>query len=444
MLASILAILSVRFFFLAPQYTFDPGLMGNEALRRFLLYGESIFLIWLLGSAQRRAQERSRRSEGYLADAQALSRTGSVGFTAPDKNMFWSTETYRILGLDLRTTPSMKKMLERIHPEDRAMACRAFYCVTEPSEAIEFEHRIVTEGGSTKHLRICGKAEQQVEGAVRVSAAMMDVTETRRISASLRKAQSELAHVARLNTMGELVASITHEINQPLGAMKLSANTGLRWLNRDTPELEKVGASLKRVSENATRAEALISKLRNMAKKGEFEAVPISLNQIVSDVIELLHGEANERGITCVADLDTDLPLVKGDEVQLQQIAVNLVMNSFDAMAASLTHPRQIVVRSRNRADSVALEVADTGPGIRPDMQDRLFDAFFTTKSHGMGMGLSICRSIVEAHDGTIEAFNNELGGATFRIALPVRSTETLEPSATSRPTTFNAEARIG
>lgn len=235
----------------------------------------------------------------------------------------------------------------------------------------------------------------------------------------LRKAQAELAHVTRLTTMGELVASITHEVNQPLGAMKLNAQTGLRWLDRETPELERVGASLHRVVDNAKRAEALISKLRNMARKSEFEVAPIDLNMIASDVIDLLRGEANERGIRCFTDLEPELATVRGDEIQLQQIVVNLMINSFDAMAATPDEHREITIRSRNLVDSVALEVTDLGPGIRPELQDRLFDAFFTTKSHGMGMGLSICRSIAEAHDGKIEAFNNENRGATFRIALP-------------------------
>lgn len=419
LLASILALLSVRFFFLDPQYSFDPRLMGNEALRRFLLYTESILLLWLLGSAQRRAQERLKRSEGFLTDAQSLSRTGSVSFAPPQPELFLSAEAYRIFGLEIGAIPTVKEMLDRVHPEDLNRAKRAFYCLTEPRQSIELEHRITTGCGVIKHLRIFGKAELQREGGVRVSAAVMDVTEGRRMIDKLRKAQAELAHVTRLTTMGELVASITHEVNQPLGAMKLNAQTGLRWLDRETPELERVGASLHRVVDNAKRAEALISKLRNMARKSEFEVAPIDLNMIASDVIDLLRGEANERGIRCFTDLEPELATVRGDEIQLQQIVVNLMINSFDAMAATPDEHREITIRSRNLVDSVALEVTDLGPGIRPELQDRLFDAFFTTKSHGMGMGLSICRSIAEAHDGKIEAFNNEDRGATFRIALP-------------------------
>ncbi|TCL71081.1 ATP-binding protein [Rhizobium sp. BK251] len=422
LLAAVLAIFCIRFFFLEPRHTIDPRLLADEGLRRFLLYSESILLLWLLGSAQRRAQEKLKRSERFLTDAQMLSRTGSVSFVAPEGDVFWSAETCRIFGFGSETSPTVQRMLDRIHPDDIAKARRVFYAPSEPSDAIELEHRIITPSGCTKHLRIYGTAVRHHDGRIRVLAAMMDVSESKRMSESLRKAQAELAHTARLTTMGELVASISHEVNQPLSAMKLSAQAGLRWLDRESPDLERVGASLNRVVENARRAEDLISKLRNMARKGEVAATPLDLNKIAGDVVELLHGEAAERGIACLTDLEPNLPAVKGDEVQLQQVVVNFMMNAFDAMAAVTGEDRQITIRSRRRAASVELEVTDGGPGIEAGMQDRLFDAFFTTKSHGMGMGLSICRSIVEAHDGKIEAFNNEYRGATFRISLPQMS----------------------
>ncbi|TCL75506.1 PAS domain-containing sensor histidine kinase [Rhizobium sp. BK251] len=418
LLAAILAIFSVRFFFLMPSQTIDPRLLDDEALRRFLLYVEVILLLWLLASAQRRGQEKLKRSEAYLADAQALSRTGSVSFIVPEGEVFWSAEIYRIFGFGSQVSPAVQSMLDRVHADDMIRARRGFYYLAEPREAIELEHRIVTPDGCTKHLRIYGKAVRQRDGRIRVSAAMMDVSESKRMSESLLKAQAELAHVTRLTTMGELVASISHEVNQPLGAMKLSAQAGLRWLDRESPDLERVGASLNRVVDNANRAEDLILKLRNMAKKHEIEAVPLNLNRIATDVIELLRGEANERDVTCVVDPEPDLKLVDGDEIQLQQILVNFVMNGFDAMAGA--EHREITIRSRNGADSVVLDVTDSGPGIPENLKDRLFDAFFTTKAHGMGMGLSICRSIVEAHGGTIDAFNNEDRGATFRISLPL------------------------
>ncbi|MGL4968132.1 MAG: ATP-binding protein [Inquilinus sp.] len=419
LLAAILAIASIRFFAIEPLHSFDLFMMPDEDSRRFLLYTESILLLWLLGAALRRGQSRLARSEAYLADAQALSRTGSISFIVPDAEIFWSAEAYRVFGFDKVVAPSVRLMLDRIHPEDVRTVRRKFYGLTEPVQRIELEHRIVMPDASVKYLNILGEAEREKDGRLRISAAVMDITEARHTAELLRRSQAELAHVTRLTTMGELAASIAHEINQPLGAMKLSAQTGLRWLERQPPELERVEMSLKRIVDSAVRAEALIAKIRGMAKKAEAETAPVDLNRLVDDVVELLKGEAHERGIACLVDLAPTLAEVEGDPIQLQQILVNFLMNGFDAMAATPREEREIVIRSRHGEAGVILEVRDAGPGIQRGSEGRLFDAFFTTKAHGMGMGLSICRSIAAAHSGTIEAFNNDDRGATFRLTLP-------------------------
>lgn len=419
LLAAILAIASIRFFFLQPLHSLDPFTLPDENVRRLLLYTESILLLWLLGSALRRGQSRLERSEAFLADAQALSRTGSISFVVPDADVFWSAEAYRLFGFGKEVSPSVRLMLDRIHPGDASTARGRFYGLTEPVERIELEHRIVMPDASVKHLNVLGKAEREKDGRLRISAAIMDITEARRTAGLLRKSQAELAHVTRLTTMGELVASIAHEINQPLGAVKLNAQTGLRWLDREPPELERVEMSLRRIVDNAARAEGLISRIRGMAKKEEAAVAPVDLNRLVGDVVELLRGEAHERGVACLVDLAPDLGEVQGDSIQLQQILVNFLMNGFDAMAATPKEEREIAIRSRNGENGVILEVRDAGPGIQRGSEGRLFDAFFTTKTHGMGMGLSICRSIAEAHSGRIEAFNNEDRGATFRLTLP-------------------------
>ncbi|TSD86129.1 DUF4118 domain-containing protein [Mycobacterium sp. KBS0706] len=419
LLAAILAIASIRFFFLQPLHSLDPFALPDENVRRLLLYTESILLLWLLGSALRRGQSRLERSEAYLADAQALSRTGSISFVAPDAEIFWSAETYRVFGFGEEVSPSVRRMLDRIHPEDVNTARSGFYGLAEPVQRIELEHRIVMQDASVKHLNILGKAEREKDGRLRISAAVMDITEARRTAELLRKSRAELAHVTRLTTMGELVASIAHEINQPLGAMKLHAQSGLRWLDRKPPELERAEMSLNRVIDNAVRAEGLIAKIRAMAKKQEVESVPVDLNHLVGDVMELLKGEAHERGVACQIDLEPSLGEVRGDPIQLQQIVVNFLMNGFDAMAATPREEREITIRSRNRGNEVIFDVRDAGPGIQRGAEGLLFDAFFTTKAHGMGMGLSICRSIAESHQGRIEAFNNDDRGATFRLTLP-------------------------
>lgn len=420
--ASVFTIFSIRFFLLEPLYSIDPFALPDEELRIFLLFSEAILLLWLLGSAQRRAQEKLRASEAYLTDAQALSQTGSVSFIVPDAEVFWSAQAYRVLGYSNDTSPSVQRMIARVHPGDIALAQSRFFQLTEPAKRIDFEHRIVMPDGTLKQLAVLGKAELERGGKIRVSAAVMDVTEAKRISGSLRKSQAELAHVTRLTAMGELVASISHEINQPLAAIKLNAETGVRWLDREPPQLDNVRLSLSRIIDNAARAGALISNLRNMTKKAEVQTRPLDLNHVVADVVQILQREAQDRNIRCTIDLESNLKLVKADEVQLQQILVNFLMNGFDAMATTPESERQISIRSRNCEDSVAVEVQDAGLGIAEGVAGRLFDAFFTTKLHGMGIGLSICRTIAEAHGGKVEAFNNEDRGATFRIVLPQAS----------------------
>lgn len=419
LVASVFTIFSIRFFLLEPLYTIDPFALPDEELRVFLLFSEAILLLWLLGSAQRRAQEKLRASEAYLTDAQALSQTGSVSFIVPDAEVFWSAQAYRVLGYSNDISPSVQRMIARVHPGDIALAQSRFFQLKEPARRIDFEHRIVMPDGTLKQLAVLGKAELERDGKIRVSAAVMDVTEAKLTSASLRKSQAELAHVTRLTAMGELVASISHEINQPLAAIKLSAETGARWLDREPPQLDNVRLSLSRVIDNAARAGALISNLRNMTKKTEVQTRPLDLNHVVADVVQILQREAQDRNIRCMIDLESNLKLVEADEVQLQQILVNFLMNGFDAMTTTPESERQISIRSRNCEDSVAVEVQDAGHGITEGVAGRLFDAFFTTKLHGMGIGLSICRTIAEAHGGKVEAFNNEDRGATFRIVLP-------------------------
>ncbi len=253
-------------------------------------------------------------------------------------------------------------MLDRIHPEDVNTARSRFYGLAEPVQRIELEHRIVMQDASVKHLNILGKAEREKDGRLRISAAVMDITDARRTAELLRKSQAELAHVTRLTTMGELVASIAHEINQPLGAMKLHAQSGLRWLDREPPELERAEMSLNRVIDNAVRAEGLIAKIRGMAKKQEAESVPIDLNHLVGDVMEFLKGEAHERGVACQIDLEPSLGEVRGDPIQLQQILVNFLMNGFDAMAATPREEREITIRSRNRGKRGNLRRAGRRP----------------------------------------------------------------------------------
>lgn len=253
-----------------------------------------------------------------------------------------------------------------------------------------------------------------------------DITEHKRAEDQLHQARSQLSHVNRVATLGELTASIAHEVNQPLAAVVTNGEACLRWLSRDVPELSEVQLSVERMITNGRRASDVVARLRALARKDASERVEIDLNGIVDDVLPLVEREIFRHRIKLVTDLASPVPHVLGDRVQLQQVVINLVMNAIQAMSTTRGGPRTLTVVTDTGLDDagskiVSLEVRDTGPGIAADAADRLFTAFYTTKTDGMGMGLSICRSIVEAHGGRICASPNPDGGAVFALALPLQ-----------------------
>lgn len=256
-----------------------------------------------------------------------------------------------------------------------------------------------------------------------------DVTVRRDMEQGLDQARSELAHVGRLATLGELTASIAHEVNQPLAAIVTNGEAGLRWLNREVPNLPQVRTSLEYMIRNGQRASDVVRRLRALSRKVDPSYGPVSVAEVVADVAMLIDRELLAHRVALSVEVAPDLPPVRGDRVQLQQVVMNLMLNGIQAMGAVVDRPRRLTVelrRSRDsgEADSVAFSVSDTGNGIDPADLPRLFDAFFTTRQEGMGMGLSICRSIVEAHGGRLSASNRDgpgasVAGASFHVSLP-------------------------
>jgi two-component system, LuxR family, sensor kinase FixL len=251
-----------------------------------------------------------------------------------------------------------------------------------------------------------------------------DITERNKAQSALRRAEAELAHVNRVMTLGELTASIAHEINQPLAGIVANGAACLRWLDRKPPELGEAREAVESVISDGMRASDVIQRIRALSRKTDLQTMQLDINDVIDDVVRLVGRVALDHHVLLRLELAPTLPPVLGDRVQLQQVIINLVMNGMEAMAGVADRARGLTIRSRHEDGQVLIEVQDAGVGIEPENVDILFNAFFTTKPDGMGMGLSICRSIIEAHGGRIRASRNAGAGATFRFTLPaVRKT---------------------
>jgi C4-dicarboxylate-specific signal transduction histidine kinase len=243
----------------------------------------------------------------------------------------------------------------------------------------------------------------------------------------LLDAQMELAHVNRVSTMGQLATSIAHEVNQPLAAVIANAEACLRWLDRGNPNLSAARRSVEWIIDDGTRASEVIRRVRTLANKTSNEKVPLKVNDVIGETITLVQRELSSHRVALRTELAPALPAILGDRIQLQQVVINLVMNGLEAMQSVTDRPRELVIRSdQDGAQLVLVTVTDSGAGISAENADRLFNAFFTTKSSGMGMGLSICRSIIEAHGGRMSAVNNVGPGAKFQFTLPLYQEDTL------------------
>jgi C4-dicarboxylate-specific signal transduction histidine kinase len=248
-----------------------------------------------------------------------------------------------------------------------------------------------------------------------------DITERRRAEDQLRTAQEELARVTRLTTLGEFAASIAHEVNQPLAAVITNANAGLRWLAAGSPNVDEAREALSRIIRDGNRASDVIARIRTLTRKTTAENVPLDINEAIEDVIGIAQGEMRGNGVTLRMELRLDLPSVLGDRVQLQQVVLNLIMNGIEAMSSVEDGPRELVIATQiDGAEALHVSIRDSGVGLEPENARRIFDAFYTTKRQGMGMGLSISRSIIEAHGGRLWAAPNDGPGATLHFILPV------------------------
>jgi PAS domain S-box-containing protein len=259
-----------------------------------------------------------------------------------------------------------------------------------------------------------------VPGPQMLIGTVIDVTDSKRAQDALRAAQSTLARITRLTTMHEVTASIAHEVNQPLAAIVANGNAALRWLRRTPPEVAEAAENVNQIIGDGHRASRVVASIRGMFNKDEHAKVILDVNEVIQEVVELLHGELNSRRVSVRTELSRDLQQTSADRVQLQQVVLNLIMNAGEAMSAMPDGSRMLkIISERGQPDEVIIAVEDSGPGVDPKNVDRIFDAFFTTKPQGMGMGLAICRSIVESHGGRLWTSARRPHGSIFYVTLP-------------------------
>src|SRR6267142_4206013 len=379
--------------------------------------------------------EQLQRSEAYLAEAQRLSHTGSWAFDTRGP-VYWSEENFRIWGFDPQQgLPTRESVLQRIHPEDRGGVIEHVQKAVREGGDYAIEFRIVLPGGTVKHIQGLGHPVFSVSGELtEVVGTQLDVTERKRAEEErerLRQVQADLAHINRVTTMGELTASLAHEIKQPIAAAVTNAKTCLRWLGRDQPDVAEASEAAARIIKDVTRASDIISRIHLLFQKGPPPRESLDVNELIQEMIALLRSEASRYSILIRDELASDLPNIMADRVQLQQVFMNLMLNGIDAMKG-MTGGGELTIRSETCDAQLLISVRDAGVGFPPEQAEQIFNAFFTTKENGTGMGLPISRSIIEAHGGRLWATCTPGRGATFQFTLPATVAPQFRPPETA------------
>ena len=381
---------------------------------------------------QQQLTQELRRREAYLAEAQRLSQTGSWAWSPDQDIRYWSEECYRVLSFDPQAgLPRFEEFFQRIHPDDQPDFRELIQTAIRDKAEWEADYRIVHLDGPVRDIHVVGHPVLSTFGhLVEFVGTVIDVTERRRAEqerARLAQLEADLAHINRVSTLGEMAASLAHEITQPIATARNNARAALNFLDKKAPDLGKVREALDCVVGDADRAGAIIDRVRDHIKKAPPRKYRFDLNGAIDEVTVLARGEITKNGVSVNTHLAEGALSVAGDRVQLQQVVLNLILNAVEAMGSVQEGPRELSISAeQTQANGVLVAVRDTGPGIDRTHLDRVFDAFYTTKSSGVGMGLSICRSIIHAHGGRLWADTNEPRGALFQFTLPIAESQIL------------------
>jgi len=373
---------------------------------------------------RKRVEEALRRSEAYLSEAQRLSHTGTAVLRATGP-VYLSEESYRIVDLDPRQgLPDRETLLRRIHPDDRDRVDAEIQAALRQQRDYELEFRIVRPDGTIKYLESTGHPLLSADGhAIEILATYVDVTESKRAQEEherLRQLEAELAHMNRLSIMGELAASLAHEILHPIATARNNASAGINFLEMRPPNLDEVREALSCVVRDADRAKDIVDRMREHIRKAPPRKEPFDLNETIKEVIVMVQSAIAKNRVSVRTHLADGLIPVQGDRVQLQQVLVNLILNAVEAMSSMEEGARELSISTeQSPTGGMLVAVGDSGPGIDPQRLQRVFEPFYTTKTSGVGMGLAICRSIIDDHGGRLWANANKPRGTVFQFTLP-------------------------
>jgi predicted ATPase/signal transduction histidine kinase len=371
-------------------------------------------------SERRRAEEDLRRSEAYLSEAQRLSHTGTCAWIPSSGKVYWTEETFSIFEYDPAITPTMELARRRLHPDDIAAFQQVIERASKDGRDYAHQYRLMMPDERVKHVQVVARAFRNDAGDVEFVCSVMDVTAIRLAELELHRTRADLAHVMRVTSLGELTASIAHEVNQPLGAVMFNAEACQSWLDGDPPNMNEAHSALERIIRDSTRAGEVIRRIRLLAKKTDTKMAPLDLNELLSESLTFTQHELQSSRVALRVEQASALPVICADKVQLQQVILNLVVNAIEAMQPIKDRPRELLIRTQqDDARQARVTVTDCGIGFSAESADRLFSTFFTTKPNGMGIGLSICRSIIELHGGRIWAAPNAPHGASIHFTLP-------------------------